>query len=165
MGVSGSGKTTIGLALAAALAVDFVDGDDLHTEANRQKMAAGIPLTDDDRAPWLASVGRVLGSAPGAGPVVACSALRVVYRDALRQAAPDAAFLHLAGGADLLRARMVHREHHFMPAALLESQLGTLEPLTPSENGVVLDTSGGIDEVVMQAIAWLRGSRPGAESV
>jgi carbohydrate kinase (thermoresistant glucokinase family) len=165
MGVSGSGKSTVGAALAAALGIDFIDGDDLHSEANRAKMASGVPLTDEDRLPWLAAVGQALHSQPGAGPVVACSALRVVYRDALRSAAPDAVFLHLAAGADLLRARMVHRENHFMPPALLASQLGTLEPLQANENGVVLDTTGGVDEVVMQAIAWLRGSVPVDESV
>ena len=158
MGVSGSGKTTVGIALAGALGVSFIDADDLHSAANRQKMADGIPLTDTDRQPWLATVGQALHAQPGSGPVVACSALRVVYRDALRSAAPDAVFLHLAGGADLIRARMVHREHHFMPPALLDSQLDTLEPLTAHEAGTVLDTSVGIDEIVRRALAWLRAS-------
>ncbi|RFA09830.1 gluconate kinase [Subtercola boreus] len=158
MGVSGSGKSTVGAALASALGVDFIDGDDLHSAANTAKMASGVPLTDTDRQPWLEAVGHVLHSEPGAGPVVACSALRRVYREVLRGAAPDAVFLHLAAGADLLRARLVHRENHFMPPALLASQLGTLEPLEADERGVVLDTAGGVDEVVLQAIVWLRGS-------
>ncbi|RFA19854.1 gluconate kinase [Subtercola boreus] len=156
MGVSGSGKSTIGIALAAALDVTFIDADDLHSKANTQKMAHGIPLTDDDRQPWLASVGQALHSLPAHGPIVACSALRKVYRDALRSSAPDAVFVHLAGGADLIRARMVHRTDHFMPPELLASQLDTLEPLTPDERGVVLDTGDGVASIVDRAVAWLR---------
>ncbi|TIH29946.1 gluconokinase [Subtercola vilae] len=158
MGVSGSGKTTVGLALASALGVSFIDGDDLHPAANKAKMAAGTPLTDSDRQPWLAAVGQVLHGEPGRGPVVACSALKKAYRDALRSFAPDTVFLHLAGGSALIRARMVHREHHFMPAALLDSQLDTLEPLQTDERGCVLDTGQTPAAIVGDAVAWLRAS-------
>ena len=140
------------------VAQQFVDGDDLHPEANRAKMAAGHALTDEDRAPWLERVGEVLAASPGAGPVVACSALKKAYRSALRAAAPDTVFVHLTGGAGLIKARMVHREHHFMPAALLDTQIETLEPLTPDETGVVLDTSEPIADVVARAVAFVQAS-------
>ncbi len=158
MGVSGSGKSTVGTALAAALGVDFIDADDLHPAANKAKMAAGIPLTDTDRQPWLVLVGDALHAQPGRGPVIACSALKRVYRDTLRSSAPDAVFLELEAGKAELRARMEHRPEHFMPAALLDSQLETLQPLEADERGVVLDTSAPFAEVLTHAVAWLRAS-------
>ncbi|MCU1478179.1 MAG: gluconate kinase [Subtercola sp.] len=158
MGVSGSGKSTVGSALAAAIGVRFIDADDLHSAANKAKMSAGIALTDADRQPWLATVGDALHSTPGRGPVVACSALKRVYRDTLRSFAPDAVCLELEAGVAVLRSRMEHRPEHFMPAALLDSQLGTLEPLEPDERGVVLDTSVPLAEVLEHAVAWLRAS-------
>lgn len=135
MGVSGSGKTTVGIALAAALSVPFRDGDDLHPAANVAKMAAGIALTDDDRMPWLALVGAELAVAPG-GLVIACSALKKVYRRAILAAAPSGRFLFLDGSRALLESRMQLRQGHFMPASLLDSQLATLEPLAADEPGV-----------------------------
>jgi carbohydrate kinase (thermoresistant glucokinase family) len=158
MGVSGSGKSTVGAALAAELGVRFIDGDDLHPAANKAKMAAAIPLTDADRQPWLAKVGDALHSMPGHGPVVACSALKRVYRDTLRSFAPDTVCLELEASAAVLRSRMEHRPEHFMPAALLDSQLGTLEPLEPDERGLILDTSAPLAEVLDRAVAWLRAS-------
>ena len=135
MGVSGSGKTTVGIALAAALDVPFRDADDLHPAANVAKMAAGIALTDDDRMPWLALVGAELAAAPG-GLVIACSALKKVYRRAILAAAPAVRFVFLDGSRGLLESRVQFRQGHFMPAALLDSQLATLEPLAPEEPGV-----------------------------
>lgn len=135
MGVSGCGKTTVGIALAASLGVPFRDADDLHPAANVAKMAAGIALTDDDRMPWLALVGSALAAAPD-GLVIACSALKRVYRQAILAAAPSARFVFLDGSRGLLESRVKHREGHFMPASLLDSQLATLEPLAAHEPGV-----------------------------
>ena len=135
MGVSGSGKTTVGVALAAALGVPFRDADDLHPAANVAKMAAGIALTDDDRMPWLALVGAELAVAPD-GLVIACSALKKAYRQAILAAAPSVRFVFLDGSRALLESRVQFRRGHFMPASLLDSQLATLEPLAPEEPGV-----------------------------
>lgn len=136
MGVAGSGKSTVGALLAARLGLPFVDGDALHPPANVTKMAAGLPLDDDDRAPWLDAVGERLASG---GVVVACSALRRAYRDRLREAAPAARFVLLHGTRELLAARLAARSDHFMPAALLDSQLATLELPTPGEEVRVYD--------------------------
>ncbi|CAN5476385.1 gluconokinase [soil metagenome] len=149
MGVSGSGKTTVGIALAAALGVPFLDADDLHPASNVAKLAAGIALTDDDRMPWLALVGAELAAAPE-GLVIACSALKRVYRQAILAAAPSTRFVFLDGSRELLEARVRHRHGHFMPASLLDSQLATLEPLAPDEPGVrvSLDEHPTVDSVV-----------------
>jgi gluconokinase len=136
MGVAGSGKSTIGALIAARLGLPFVDGDALHPAANVTKMAAGIPLDDTDRAPWLDAVGERLAAG---GVVVACSALRRAYRDRLRAAAPDARFVLLHGSRELLAARLGARPDHFMPVALLESQLATLELPAPDEEVRVYD--------------------------
>lgn len=138
MGVSGSGKSTVGWLLARRLDVAFVDADGLHPPANVAKMTAGEPLTDADRLPWLRAVAAELAAAP-AGAVVACSALRRRYRDVLRDGAPGVTFVHLDGSRDVLAARLAARLDHFMPASLLDSQLATLEPLDADEAGVVLD--------------------------
>ncbi len=139
MGVSGSGKTTIGQLLAARLGVPFEDADSLHSAANVAKMAAGHPLTDADRRPWLASVGRAMAAAAGTGMVMACSALKRAYRDAIRADAPAARFVELDGSRALLESRVAHREGHFMPASLLDSQLATLEPLASDEPGMRIE--------------------------
>ncbi|WP_378144590.1 gluconokinase [Cnuibacter sp. UC19_7] len=154
MGVSGAGKSLVGAALAARLGYAFVDADDLHPAANVAKMAAGIPLDDLDRWPWLDLVGAAIARREG-GIVVACSALRVAYRDRLRAAAPDAVFLELDASPELLAARLGARRGHFMPAALLTSQLATLEPLGPAERGVRIDVAGTPAEVVERAVAAL----------
>lgn len=158
MGVSGSGKTTVGQRLAQVSGRVFVDGDDLHPAANKAKMAQGIPLTDDDRWPWLRLVGERL--AAGDAPIVACSALRRVYRDALRELAPDAFFALLTGSPKLLAARVAARHHEYMPATLLDSQLATLEPLGPDENGAAFDIALSVDEVVAQILARAAAAGP-----
>lgn len=154
MGVSAAGKTTVGLAIAAALGCVFTDADDLHPAANLAKMAHGTPLTDEDRWPWLGAVGRAIAGADRI--VVACSALRRVYRDRIRDAAPDAFFVFLDGDAAVLRERIVARVGHFMPPELLDSQLALLEPLQPDEAGVRIDVHGAPLEVQAAAIAAVR---------
>lgn len=141
MGVSGAGKTTVGQLVAERLGVPFVDGDTLHPPANVAKMASGIPLTDDDRAPWLRTIGETLAGSGPDGVVVACSALKRTYRDLIRSEAPDAVFAELDGDRDLLAARMAARPGHFMPVSLLDSQLATLQPLQPDETGMRLDVA------------------------
>ncbi len=156
MGVSGSGKSTVGALLAAALGVPFTDGDDLHPPANVAKMAAGIPLDDADRWPWLAAVGRALAGSGPAGLVVACSALKRVYRDAIRAEAPTVRFLELDSAPALLADRMAQRADHFMPPSLLASQLALLEPLEVDEPGVRIPNDGPQADVVARAVDALR---------
>lgn len=151
MGVSGAGKSTIAEALASRLGVPYLDADDLHPPANIASMAAGVPLRDVDRWPWLDQVGAWLAGRRGSGGVVACSALRRVYRDRLRDAVPELWALHLDAGPALLRARLAARTDHFLPASLLDSQLATLEPLDADERGVVLDAAGGIERLLDEA--------------
>ncbi|WP_396134269.1 gluconokinase, GntK/IdnK-type [Arthrobacter oryzae] len=155
MGVSGCGKTTIGDLVARELGVPFLDGDALHPVENVAKMAAGTPLTDEDRWPWLATVGSELANAGNGGLVLACSALRRSYRDAIREQAPDTVFLHLHGSKEVLTARTEGRSGHFMPPALLESQLATLEPLAADEAGIVVDIAAPVNEVVAGALAGI----------
>jgi len=140
MGVSGTGKSTIGTMVAERLGRPFVEGDDLHPPANVEKMHAGIPLTDDDRGPWLRLVRDAMTEHARAGrsAVVACSALRRAYRDVLRGAEGRVRIVHVDVPGDELARRMASRRGHFMPAALLASQLATLEPLQPDEDGVVV---------------------------
>lgn len=142
MGVSASGKSTVGRELARLRGVEFVDGDDLHPAANVAKMAGGMPLDDSDREPWLDAVGDVLvaGSRAG-GVVVACSALARRYRDRLRVHEPEAFFIHLDGSPEVLQQRARARTGHFMPPSLLTSQLAVLERLAPDELGIRLDVS------------------------
>lgn len=144
MGVSGTGKSTTGRALAEALALPFLEGDDLHPESNVAKMAAGIPLTDADRAPWLDLIAAELDRPL----VVACSALKRSYRDRLRRAAPDLVLVYLHGDPALLLSRMSQRDGHFMPAALLDSQLATLEEPADDEEAIPVDVMLRPDEIV-----------------
>lgn len=153
MGVSGSGKTTVGAVLAGALGVPFVDADDLHPVSNVEKMAAGIPLTDDDRVPWLDAVGRALGAERGI--VVACSALKRAYRDQIRVHAPEARFALLNVHREKLVDRIAHRADHFMPGSLLESQLTTLEPLGGDEGGITVSGNVSVAEIVEAVMAAL----------
>lgn len=153
MGVSGTGKSTVGAALARVLGLPFVEGDDLHPEANVAKMAAGIPLTDADRAPWLDRVAAELDRPV----VVTCSALKRAYRDRLRAAAPGVVFVFLHGSRELLAERMAGRVGHFMPTALLDSQLATLEEPTPDEHAIPADVALTPDEIVAAVVARLDG--------
>ena len=159
MGVSGSGKSTVGELLGHRLGVPFIDGDDLHPAANKEKMRTGIPLDDDDRRPWLQEIGRTLQShqQDGQGVIVACSALKRRYRDLLREHAPEVVFLHLQGSADTLAARMAARNHEFMPATLLTSQLEALEPLEADERHMLLDVRQSPSELADRAAAALEG--------
>ena len=141
MGVSGCGKSTIGSLLGERLGIPFFDGDDFHPRANKAKMAGGIPLDDDDRAPWLAEIGAALASPPdgGGSRIIACSALKRRYRDVLRRFAPDVVFIHLSGGAATISSRLSGRGHEYMPSSLLASQLATLEPLAADEAHIMAD--------------------------
>lgn len=147
MGVSGSGKSTVGAALAGRMGVPFVDADTLHPAANVAKMAAGEPLDDDDRSPWLDAVGEWL-AAHRDGGVASCSALKRTYRDKLRAHCPGVEFLHLSGSAELIADRLAARTDHFMPAALLRSQLDTLETLGSDEAGITIDAGREVDAIV-----------------
>jgi gluconokinase len=153
MGVAGSGKTTVGRLLAARLAVDFMDADQLHSPENVAKMASGTPLTDEDRQPWLAAVARWLSDHANAGGVAACSALKRAHRDVLRRGAPDGWFLHLAGAPGLMAARVTGRRRHFMPAGLVESQFGALEPPDEDERAVEVDASLPPERIVDHFVA------------
>jgi gluconokinase len=155
MGVSGSGKTTVGAALAQRLRVPFEDADDLHPPANVAKMSAGIPLDDADRLPWLRAVGAWLEAHASGGGVTSCSALRRSYRDILREAAPEQVFIHLAGDREVIARRVAGRPGHFMPAALVDSQFATLEPLGADERGVTLDIDQPIDALIESCVAAL----------
>jgi gluconokinase len=167
MGVAGSGKSTVAAALADLLGLEMIEGDALHPAANVEKMRRGVPLTDEDRQPWLASLAGLLADrhAHGRGTVLACSALRRAYRDVLRAAAPpDETFIvELAADATTLQARMVHRPGHFMPVGLLDSQLATLEDIGGDEVGVVIDAGAPLDVVISQGItaidAWVASKR------
>lgn len=161
MGVSAVGKSTVGAALAERLGVPFLDADDLHDVAAIESMAAGTPLTDVERMPWLGRVGAALAAQPG-GAVIACSALARRYREAIRATAPGAMFVHLDAPADVLALRAGAREGHFMPASLLESQLATLEPLAVDEPGFTVDATLPVDELVTATAAALakRSAQP-----
>jgi gluconokinase len=151
MGVAGTGKTTIGPLLAARLGVPYAEGDDFHPQANIAKMSAGIPLDDADRWPWLDAIGAWAHGRSGLGGVVSSSALKRSYRDRLRAAAPGVVFVHLTGDRALIEGRMSHRQGHFMPTALLDSQFATLQPLQPDEAGVAVDVIGSPAEITERA--------------
>ena len=152
MGVSGSGKTTVGAAIGQRLRVPFADADDFHPAANVAKMAAGQPLDDEDRWPWLETIGTWLAAHDTAGGVMSCSALKRRYRDQLRQHARRVDFLHLHGSPELIAHRQAARSGHFMPASLLTSQFATLEPLAPDEHGLVLDVDLAVDDLVQKYV-------------
>jgi len=153
MGVTGCGKTTVGAALAEALGIEFIDSDDLHSEANKKKMSSGIPLTDSDREPWLQAVSKTLQNHESI--VVACSALKKSYRSTIIAGAPTTKFIHLSGSKELIFARLSERSHHFMPIGLLDSQFQTLEHLDDSECGNDFDISKSIDEIVHEVVLWI----------
>lgn len=150
MGVSGSGKTTVAAQLATVMNWPFVEGDDLHPEANVEKMRQGHPLTDEDRWPWLARIAAVIDGwrAAGSSGVLTCSALRRAYRDVLIGARTDVRLLYLRGGHDLIARRLAARHEHFMPAALLDSQFATLEEPSADEHPLVFDIDHGSSDLV-----------------
>jgi len=156
MGVCGCGKTAIGSRLAQRLGARFIDADDLHPPANIEKMRAGIPLDDDDRAQWLQLLNARLREAAAAGePVVlACSALKQRYRDTLAAGVPGLRVVHLTGSRELIAARLASRQHRYMPATLLDSQLATLEPPT---DAIVIDVAMPLEEAVDTAAQALAG--------
>ena len=154
MGVSGSGKSTVGAALAQRLRVPFADADDFHSAENIAKMSAGQPLDDADRRPWLESIGMWLAE-HGDGGVMSCSALKLEYRDRLRGHEPSVAFAHLAGSVEVIARRQASRPGHFMPPALLASQFDTLEPLTSDERGLTVDVDQSVDAIVDELVASL----------
>jgi gluconokinase len=154
MGVSGSGKSTVGAALAQRLRAPFADADDFHPEANVAKMTAGHALDDDDRRPWLEAIGIWLADHEQGG-VMTCSALKRTYRDQLRTHAPETTFVHLHGDRDVITKRQATRPGHFMPASLLDSQFETLEPLGPDEDGFVVDVDQSVDDIVDEATRQL----------
>ncbi len=156
MGVSGCGKSRIGGDLARRIGARFIDGDDLHPVANVEKMRRGDPLDDADRAPWLDAVGRAVATP---GTVIACSALKRIYRDRIRAlAAAPVVFVYLRGRRDTLLGRMSDRPGHFMPPSLLDSQLATLEPPGADEPHLVADIEAAPDDIVAAIAAALQGA-------
>lgn len=163
MGVCGSGKSLIGAQLARELDIEFVEGDGLHPPDNVKRMAAGMPLTDDDRRGWLIAIAARLREAKraGTGLVVACSALKRSYRDLLRSvAAADLRFVYLAGSRALLAERMANRRGHFMPPTLLDSQLAILEEPSPDERAWVCDIREAPHAIVADLVTRTAASRP-----
>lgn len=151
MGVSGVGKTTIGVALAGALGWPFVDADDYHPPENVAKMQAGIPLQDADRWPWLDRLNEVLRQHPDA--VLACSALKEAYRQRLAHGITDFKVVYLQGDAALIRARLENRQHRYMPASLLDSQLATLEP---PAHAISIDVGASLEACLSAILTALR---------
>ena len=156
MGVAGSGKTTIGRLLATALGWSFRDADEFHPPANVAKMTAGHALDDDDRYPWLETIGEWLTDHREGG-VMSCSALKRTYRDQLRRHCADISFLHLSGSPEVIARRQASRPGHFMPASLLASQFQTLEALHGDERGITIDVDQSIDTIVDDYVARTTG--------
>ena len=158
MGVSGCGKSTVGAALAQALGLRFVEGDALHPPRNVALMAAGTPLTDDDRRDWLQTVATTLADAKDEGVVVSCSALKRSYRDQLRASAPDLKLVCLHGEPALLAGRLQARQGHYMPPSLLQSQLDTLEAPASDEAACMADIDQPAPQLVAQLLQRLRSA-------
>ena len=159
-GVSGSGKSTVGALLAGRLGWAFADGDSFHPAASVAKMAAGIPLTDDDRWPWLKAIAAEIDRACTAGErvVIGCSALRRVYRDELVHGRDDIRLVYLEGTQALIADRLGQRKGHFMPPGLLASQFQTLEPPTPDERAVTVSIDAQVEVIVDHIINQLSPS-------
>ena len=154
MGVASCGKTSVGEAIAARLGAAFTEGDRLHPKANVEKMSAGIPLTDDDRWPWLTLVGQSLQGSEGR--ITSCSALKRAYREHITEkAGRPVAFVFLDGTRDLLEKRIAARKGHFMPPSLLASQLATLEPPAADELARAFDIARPIEDIAAEASTWL----------
>lgn len=164
MGVSGSGKSYLAERVAQATGWPFAEGDDFHSEANKAKMTARIPLTDEDRAPWLAALhARLLEWSQKQSPgIMTCSALKVSYRQTLAAGIPELRFVWLDPSRAILEERVAHRPGHYMPAALLDSQLATLEPPTAGEHVLRLDGTEPIDQAIANILTWLQ-QQPSAE--
>ncbi|HKS48343.1 MAG TPA: gluconokinase [Amycolatopsis sp.] len=156
MGVAGSGKTTVGEALARELGTEYAEADRFHPAANIEKMSSGVPLTDEDRWPWLRAIAEwIRDHAAAGGGVVSSSALKRRYRDVLRSGG-DLWFLHLDGPREVIARRMRERTGHFMPVALLDSQFADLEPLEADERGWVADLADSPTEIVGKAVKEFR---------
>ena len=156
MGVSGCGKSSVGTALSVTCGMEFIDGDDLHPARNIAKMTSGQPLNDDDRAPWLTSVGETLAACDGP-VVIGCSALKRKYRDAIRKNVSEPVrFLHLDAPRDVLAARVAGRAGHFMPTSLLDSQFAALERLGHEELGAEIDISKSYESVLAQSEGYVK---------
>ena len=153
MGVSGSGKSSVGAALAERLGVPFLEGDSLHPAGNVVKMAAGVPLDDADRAPWLDAITGWMGARRDG--VVACSALKRAYRDRLRTATPDLRIVALVPPERVLAKRLGHRRGHFMPGSLLDSQLATLEVPGKDETALLVTENEPTEQTVERTATWL----------
>ena len=153
MGVQGSGKSTIGELLARRLGLTLIDGDSLHSTANKQWMASGRALSDAQRLPWLHEVGERLERGTGKGVVVACSALKRSYRDLLREHAPTMLTVYARGDLDLIQERIAKRQHEYMPPSLLRTQFDDLQERQDDEPGVTVDIAQTPDEIVDQVIA------------
>jgi gluconokinase len=164
MGVSGSGKTSAAQELTRQLGWEYIEGDDLHPQANVAKMASGIPLDDEDRWPWLQRIAEVIGEREAAGTsvIVTCSALKRSYRDLLREGHPSVWFAHVQVSPKVLADRLAHRTGHYMPPSLLDSQLATLEPLGDGEPGDVIAGDGPLPQTVADLLAELKEERPAA---
>ena len=157
MGVSGVGKTTIAKGISSLTGWTFAEGDAFHSESNVANMRGGHPLTDEDRWPWLRAVGAWMSEEIDEGrcAVITCSALRRSYRDVLREGRPEVEFCHLTADPDLVGDRLQHRQGHYMPTSLLDSQYATLEPLEADEPGVAVSVEGPLPGVVHRAMSAL----------
>ncbi len=167
MGVSGSGKSSVGERIAKAFQCEFLEGDALHPDANIDKMSAGVPLTDEDRWPWLDVIGQRISQsrAQGRSLIVSCSSLKRVYRDRLRAAGGEKlSFVFLEGPRDVLEARMRERSGHFMPASLLDTQFATLEVPTGEPGVITIDLTVSLDAIVSQALSALSSGVPPADA-
>jgi len=158
MGVQGSGKSTIGSSLAERLGITFIDGDSLHSDENVATMAAGLPLSDEQRMPWLSAVGAALVAGRDSGIVIACSALKRGYRDFLREYVPDLFVVFPHGSIELVAARISERQHEYMPPALLTSQYETLESLQENERGIAVDIALSPSNIVDAVVRTMTGS-------
>ncbi|MDE3720915.1 gluconokinase [Nocardiopsis sp. N85] len=167
MGVSGSGKTTVAERVAHELELPFAEADVFHPRANIEKMAAGVPLTDEDRWPWLRRLSEWVAAheALGESTVMACSALKRSYRDVLREGAPGVRFLHMHGPSEVIWNRIAARADHFMPPALLRSQLETLQPLDPDEAGREFDVRLDADALTRESLAWVEAALAAADTI
>lgn len=158
MGVSGAGKSSVAALLAGRLGWPFAEGDDMHPQANIEKMAAGHPLDDEDRWPWLERVAAWIGEhvAAGKGGIVTCSALKRRYRDVLR--GPGVLFIYLTSSKEQIANRLVARHGHFMPPSLLDSQFAALEPPGPDENALTIEVTGTAQQTAAEILARLEGT-------